>query len=142
MGTRRFRDNQRNPSGMIILTLAPAQSQRRKRHFRELFGSLMVKGWVSLSLRDEVVLRLDAYIESNVWGYRNRAEVVTAALRQFLEGPPLSREELRQAILAVRATEPETVDDMLSALLAELDLKVRKPPHQATTSSSESTKRL
>lgn len=81
----------------------------------------MVNGWASLSLRDEVVARLDAFIERNAWGYRNRAEVVTAAVRQFLEGDVLARAELNRALRAVALLEPATPAALLAALLHELE---------------------
>lgn len=82
------------------------------------------KGWANVSLKDGLVAQIDAFLLSNDSGYSNRAEVVTAAVRQFLEGqkdPPLTAGELSEALRAVASTEPSTVDELLKALLAELD---------------------
>jgi metal-responsive CopG/Arc/MetJ family transcriptional regulator len=102
-----------------------------------------VRDYPTVSLKKQLVAQIDAFLVANPWGYSNRAEVVTAAVRQFLEGPALSRAELERALRAVAALEPKTPTALAEALLAELDMKVRKPAHQATTdkSSSESTSR-
>lgn len=98
--------------------------------------------WTNVRLHRSLAEALDTF--KGQAGYSSRADVLAAAVRQFLEGAPLSRAELRKIVLAVASTQPQTVEDLLRALLAELDDEVRKPPHQDTSSksSSESTKRL
>lgn len=114
----------------------------------------MAKGFTTIALRDALIARLDSFIERNEWGYSNRAEVVTAAVRKFLEqdGEPVVT---LSALRAVASTQPKTVDDLLAALLAELDMTAHGRPRfrdakgqvahgaQAGTSrsNSESTKR-
>lgn len=106
----------------------------------------VVKGWTTLSLKDDLVAQVDAFVRANDQGFTNRAEVVTAAVRQFLDGRecPLTQSELRRALLAVAATDPKTVADLLKALLAELDMRSvgeQRParPHASTPTGSSKT---
>lgn len=106
----------------------------------------MVKGWRTITLRDDLVARIDAYVDSNTLGFTNRGVLVAEVMRRFLDnsGDVLSRAELQRALRAVAATDPETPAALLEALLAELDMKVRHGAQAATpasTSNSESTKR-
>lgn len=41
-------------------------------------------GWVSVMVREELVLLLDQFLRQSGEGYGSRSEVVAAALRQFL----------------------------------------------------------
>lgn len=43
-----------------------------------------MKGWTTVSLKDGLMEQIDLFIEDNKWGYTNRAEVVTAAVRDFI----------------------------------------------------------
>lgn len=83
------------------------------------------------------------FVRGNEWGYSNRAEVVTAAVRQFLEGDVVTRAELQRALRAVASLEPETPAALLEALLSELDMKVRHSAQAdaSNKSNSDSTKR-
>lgn len=105
----------------------------------------MGKGWTSLSLKDDLIAQIDAFIAHNDAGFSNRAEVIATALREFLDSG--NREEVARALLertikAVALTEPKDVPALLKALLAELDAR---GGHQASTSKggskTESTKR-
>ncbi len=44
----------------------------------------MAKGWTTVALKDALVAQLDRFLQENEWGFSNRAEVVTAAVREFL----------------------------------------------------------
>lgn len=114
----------------------------------------MARGWTTIALRNDLVARIDAFVDSNTEGFTSRGVLVAEVMRQFLEGRenPLTREELRKALLAVAATGPKTSAELLEALLAELDMRTvgeqRPARPQAGTSeartkpsSSESTKR-
>lgn len=46
---------------------------------------MAVKGYVTLSLPTDLIDRVDAFLEKNTWGFRSRAEMVTAAIREFLQ---------------------------------------------------------
>lgn len=112
----------------------------------------MAKGWTTIALRNDLVARIDAFVENNSLGFTSRGVLVAEVMRRFLDksGDVLTRDELERALRAVAATEPETPTALLEALLAELDMDVRHAPHHGTTkapiseqakSSSESTKR-
>lgn len=46
---------------------------------------MAVKGYVTLSMPAELIDRVDTFLGKNTWGYRSRAEVVAAAVRDFLQ---------------------------------------------------------
>jgi metal-responsive CopG/Arc/MetJ family transcriptional regulator len=43
------------------------------------------RAYTTLAIPDALITRVDAFIERNSWGYRNRGEVTAAALREFLQ---------------------------------------------------------
>lgn len=48
-------------------------------------GSVMVRdGWVATAIRAELMERVDRLVEKNRDGYSSRADVIQAALREFL----------------------------------------------------------
>ena len=48
-------------------------------------GPVAAKGYVTISLPAELVDRIDGFLAKNNWGYRSRAEMVAAAVREFLQ---------------------------------------------------------
>lgn len=42
-------------------------------------------GYNTFRLPGELIKRIDEYLADNEWGYRSRAELVSAAIREFLE---------------------------------------------------------
>jgi metal-responsive CopG/Arc/MetJ family transcriptional regulator len=48
-------------------------------------GAVAAKGYVTISLPAELVDRIDAFLTKNTWGYRSRAEMVAASVRDFLQ---------------------------------------------------------
>lgn len=45
---------------------------------------MAVKGYVTISLPADLIEHVDAFLAKNTWGYRSRAELVAAAIREFL----------------------------------------------------------
>jgi len=45
----------------------------------------VVKGWTSVSLKDDLVALIDRFLADNQWAYSNRAEVLATAAREFLQ---------------------------------------------------------
>lgn len=39
----------------------------------------------TIRLPEQLIARVERFVESNDWGYRTKAEVVAAALREFLQ---------------------------------------------------------
>src|SRR5687767_9305730 len=87
----------------------------------------MVKGWRTITLRDDLVARIDTYVASNDYGFTNRGVLVAEVMRRFLDsqGDHLTRSELERALKAVAATDPKTPAALLDALLAELDMGLK-----------------
>lgn len=42
------------------------------------------KGFLGVSIPEELAKRVDSFVRHNDWAYRSRSEVVVAALREFL----------------------------------------------------------
>ena len=61
------------------------------------FGSVPLPGWVSISLKEDLVKRIEAFIRENDEGYSNRSEVVAAAVRQFVDAY-YARKALERAV--------------------------------------------
>lgn len=108
----------------------------------------MVKGWRTVTLRDDLIAHIDAFVETNTLGFTSRGVLVAEVMRNFLEqqreGGPIMRAELERALRAVATLEPETPAALAEALLAELDMKVRHGAQADASkgrSNSDSTKR-
>lgn len=100
----------------------------------------MAKGWTTVALKDALVAQIDRFLAENDEAFSNRAEVVTAALREFLDGKRrLTREDLATALKAVALSDPQTIQAFTAALLEELDPHTPTPAGKA--SKTESTRR-
>lgn len=52
--------------------------------------------YANLKIPRELVLKIDAYVKDNPWGYRSRAEVVMEAVRAFLRSAEAERSGWRR----------------------------------------------
>ena len=43
------------------------------------------RDYTTLALPTMLIQRVDGFVKSNTWGYRNRGEVAAAAIREFLQ---------------------------------------------------------
>jgi len=50
------------------------------------------KQYATFALPKTLVARVDDFVAANTWGYRSRAEVLAAAVREFLERRPATQE--------------------------------------------------
>lgn len=67
--------------------------------------SLPGRKYTTFSLPNDLVIRLDSFLEVNSWGYRTRGEVMAEALRDFLRqrGKDPARLPVRRRVSKKRA---------------------------------------
>ncbi|MGB1697051.1 MAG: hypothetical protein ACPHK8_01470 [Thermoplasmatota archaeon] len=89
-------------------------------------------GFSSVSLRDEILEKVDKFIANNSEGFTNRPQVLTGAILQFLDGKAIDRQNVNpvnDAIIEAQIAEhvKELADSKFEALVeAKIDEMLKK----------------